>query len=268
MTGLVIALLVPLVQDATELKWNLKEGQEFTCSWSIHYTVLDYDFRLGLKGTLIVSSAGASGAECEFKVTRLVSTGPEPRSEQLHFENGVLTSPGPASPIAKHFFDGITQPVKLSIGPRGDYDAVASSILEAYFKKGEGTSGFGAIRPDLFGARLPEKPVPPGSTWEVELYGPQHKSANSPAVFKVPYKLESVKGDIARITLDSRQVLEIQPKAHGFKKLTYDLRIQSDSEFNVRAGLCTKWNSRVTAKGGETSGEAVWEVQFEMAEKK
>lgn len=228
--ALLIALLAPLLQETHELKWALKEGQTFTCSWVAETKVTSpeapetlMDFRFEIKGTLKVGKAGADGAPCELVLSKYALKGSMGRDPiDILYENGAVKRPDPESSGGKNILRECAKPVAIRLRSNGTYAVEGKHMAQAIF---EGQS-------DFFGSQLPPAPVAVGATWEGILESPQSRAQGRPPM-KVRYRLDSRKDDAARIVLDERQEIKAAGRLLDFHAVT-------ESTFNVRAGHCTR----------------------------
>jgi len=263
----VLALLVALLahQETHELKWALKEGQSFTCSWvaDTKFTSPEspdtlMDIRFEIKGTLKIGKTGADGAACEIALTKYALKGSMGRDPiDILYEDGKVLRPDPESSGGKNIQRECAKPVAIRLRPNGTYLVEGKHIAQGIF---DGQS-------DFFGSQLPAAPVAVGATWEGILESPQARAAGRPPM-KVRYRLESRKDDAARIVLDERQEIRAAGRLMDFHAVT-------ESTFNVRAGHCA-WGKTVIHVNDMTNPkrpkpekpDIVMTLDVEIAEKK
>jgi len=253
------------LQETHELKWALKEGQTFTCSWVAETKVTSpespetlMDFRFEIKGTLKVGKTGADGARCELVLSKYSLKGSMGRDPiDILYESGEVRRPDPESSGGKNILRECGKTMTIRLRPNGTYAVEGKHIAQAIF---EGQS-------DFFGSQLPPAPVAVGATWEGILESPEARAQGRPPM-KVRYKLESRKDDAARIVLDERQEIKAAGRLLDFHAVT-------ESTFNVRAGHCA-WGKAVIHVNDVTDPkrpkpekpDIVMTVEVEFAEKK
>ncbi|HEU4338663.1 MAG TPA: hypothetical protein VFS19_01225 [Planctomycetota bacterium] len=263
MLALLLAFLAH--QETHELKWALKEGQTFTCSWVADTKVTSpelpdplMDFRFEIKGTLKVGKPGADGARCELVLSKYKLKGSMGRDPiDIHYESGEVRSPDPASSGGKNILRECTKPVAIRLRSNGTYAVEGKHIAQGIF---EGQS-------DFFGSQLPPAPVAVGASWDGILESPQARAAGRPPM-KVKYKLDSRKDDAARIVLDERQEMRAAGRLLDFHAVT-------ESTFNVRAGHCVRGKATIHVndvtnpkRPKPEKPDIVMTLDLEIAEKK
>src|SRR5688572_11461864 len=267
MTYRAIALFAAFIalQETHELKWALKEGRTFTCSWIAETRVTSpeapdplMDFRFEIKGALTVGKTGADGAKCDLVLSKYSLKGKMGKDPiDILYENGEVRRPDPASSGGKNIQRECSKPVALRVRSNGTYAVEAKHIAQGIF---EGQS-------DFFGSQLPAAPVAVGGSWDGILESPQARAQGRPPM-KVKYKFDSRKDDAARIVLDERQEIRAAGRLLDFHAV-------SESIFDVRAGHCVRGKATIHVndvtdpkRPAPEKPDIVMTVEIEITEKK
>jgi hypothetical protein len=265
MRAIACGVLCLLLQETHELKWTLKEGQAFTCAWAMESRITSpdapgvlMDCRFEVRGSLKVGKVDGGEARCELTLSRYSLKGKVGADDtDILYEDGAMKRPSPDTAGGRKLQQECSKPMIVKLTPRGAYTVEGKHIVAALF----------GGQSDFFGSQLPPIKVAVGSSWDGTMESPQARQAGKPPM-KVRYKLESVKGDEARIVLDERQNVEAANKVMDFHAVT-------ESTFNVRAGHCSKAKATVHVndmtdpkRKAPATPDMVVVTEFEMAEKK
>ena len=259
MNALVIAIVAPLLQDATELKWNLKEGQKFACAWTQEIATAngDVDIRFDVKGTLEVGKTTGEGTACSLLLEKFhyMTKSKDKADFEIHYEDGKMRGPDPDSAKSRETQKFLELPVSIRITPWGGYSM--EPHLSKIFFDGQA---------DCFGSHLPMKAVSAGTSWEGFVETPILKFMKARPL-GVKYALESRTPDVAKLVLkDSQEVKQ--------SRFTLEISTVSETHFAVKGGYCSTYSITCSAidkqnrRPGEDKPDAKSVMKFEMKEKK